>query len=427
MTAARDAALWAASGALALTGDAGGPPCLPLAPLALAVDDAIGRLRARVRDADALAGIDVRVLGERAAAAGATRQGRTNPGGHTRLLELADGWIALSLARGDDDLALLPALLASDEPAPADREGAFAWLAARLRERSVTPLVAQARTLGLACAAAAREIGVAAPRIDRLASPAAPDGRFRVLDCSALWAGPLAADLLRRAGAEVAKLESSARPDGARFGPAAFFDRMHAGKAMVAFDWREARARDRLRALVDAVDVVIEASRPRAFAQLGIDAEAWVAERPGRIWCSITGYGRRGEAGHWVAFGDDAAVAAGLAWRVAGAPRFVGDAIADPLTGVEAARCVLEARAQGGGALISLSLRDVVASAMRHPGGSGEAGARVATDGRSLRIGDQTVAIEAPVLLPFQGRARPLGADTVAIEREWVGRRSSAA
>ena len=44
--------------------------------------------------------------------------------------------------------------------------------------------------------------------------------------------------------------------------------------------------------LIEAAEVVIESSRPRALEQLGIDAHAWIDARPGRIWISITGYGR---------------------------------------------------------------------------------------------------------------------------------------
>ena len=72
----------------------------------------------------------------------------------------------------------------------------------------------------------------------------------------------------------------------------------------------------------------------------GIDADALCASRSGLIWMTITGYGATGQAADWIGFGDDCAVAAGLAEalrRAAGHPGFVGDAIADPLTGIHAA------------------------------------------------------------------------------------------
>ena len=51
-----------------------------------------------------------------------------------------------------------------------------------------------------------------------------------VLDCSALWAGPLCADLLARSGCRVIKIEHPQRPDGARNGPPAFFDLLNGHK-----------------------------------------------------------------------------------------------------------------------------------------------------------------------------------------------------
>ena len=82
-------------------------------------------------------------------------------------------------------------------------------------------------------------------------------------------------------------------------------------------------------------DVVLEASRPRALAQFGIDAEALTTGTPdGRgpqAWVSITGYGRTGDEANRVAFGDDAAAAGGLVSWTDGEPLFCADAVADPL------------------------------------------------------------------------------------------------
>ena len=128
------------------------------------------------------------------------------------------------------------------------------------------------------------------------------------------------------AGARVIKVESTRRPDGARTGPAAFFDLLNADKEMMSLDAGDPIDLRRLRRLLGAADLVLEASRPRVMEQWGVDPEALVAE--GTSWISITGHGRSGPESNRVAFGDDAAVAGGLV--VAGAPpRFVADAIAD--------------------------------------------------------------------------------------------------
>ena len=116
-----------------------------------------------------------------------------------------------------------------------------------------------------------------------------------MVDLSALWAGPLCASLLAAAGAEVVKVESTARPDAARLGspvllPAA--QRRRSGTS-----WWTSRPRPGREALADLVataDVVVESSRPRALEQLGIVAERELRPDPTgpAIWVSITGHGR---------------------------------------------------------------------------------------------------------------------------------------
>jgi hypothetical protein len=65
---------------------------------------------------------------------------------------------------------------------------------------------------------------------------------------------------------------------------------------------------------------------------------------------------------HRPAFGDDAAVAGGLVGGSADDPVFCGDAIADPLTGLEAAQAVNESLRRGGGELIEVSMSAVAAT-----------------------------------------------------------------
>ncbi|WRZ90036.1 CoA transferase [Streptomyces sp. NBC_01007] len=50
-----------------------------------------------------------------------------------------------------------------------------------------------------------------------------------MVDLSALWAGPLCAHLLGLTGARITKVESAARPDGARRGSAEFYRLLHQG------------------------------------------------------------------------------------------------------------------------------------------------------------------------------------------------------
>src|SRR5262245_41765089 len=353
---------WAESGAMALTGQADALPRVPCGALASCADG-VGRALAAL---GARAPVDpAGLLAERAAHLGLARRGRTSAGGTCRLLRAADGWAALNLAR-EADRRSLPAWLEVEARAQRDP---WELAESEVARRPLSWLVERARWLGLAFAAAAP----APPpeprwlRAEACGPRADPPSRAPlVLDFSALWAGPLCASLLADAGAHVIKIESARRLDSAREGSADFFDRLNARKRSAVLDFTDARDTQLLTALLAAADIAIESSRPRALAQLGIDAASFVAARAGRVWVSITGYGRDDEPPGRVAFGDDAAVAAGAAHAVADAdgPLFCADAIADPLAGMHAALAAWACWRAGGGALLDLSLCGVTAHAL---------------------------------------------------------------
>ena len=412
---------WARSGAMLLTGQQDALPRVPHGPLASCADGvgrALAALGARAPEDPAA------LLAERAALFGLTRRGRTAPGGSCRLLRAADGWAALNLARADDRRALPAWLEIEPVRTPIGSASLADWeLAAQeMRRRPLATLAQRARWLGLAFAPVVAPPRRAPPwlRIAARGPRGAPPRRPpRVLDFSALWAGPLCGQLLADAGAEVIKIESHHRLDGARAGAAAFYDLLNAGKHSAVLDFADARDAALLDALMASADVVIESARPRALAQLGIDAGSFVAARAGRVWVSITGYGRGDAAPGRVAFGDDAAVAAGTAHAVADAdgPLFCADAIADPLTGLHAALAAWATWHAGGGALLDLSLRDVTAHALAFaPVGDyevlgGADAARVVVDGATADV--------APPRARASGVAACApGADTEALRRE---------
>jgi crotonobetainyl-CoA:carnitine CoA-transferase CaiB-like acyl-CoA transferase len=241
-----------------------------------------------------------------------------------------------------------------------------------------------------------------------------------VVDLSSMWAGPLCARLLGLAGARVVKVESAGRPDGARAGDQRFFDWLHGGHRSVVVDFLSASGRAALAALVGRADVVIESSRPRALAALGLAPEA-IAHRDGQVWLSITGYGRAGAAADRVAFGDDAAVAGGLVgWEGDGEPVFCADAIADPLTGVAGALAVARSAAAGGGELIDLPMRAVAASFAAAPDVAHGAH-EMRPDGtvRCAWIRRDQAVLPPAAPPPGGGRAAAPGADTAAV-LDWL-------
>ncbi|MFK4100307.1 CoA transferase [Streptomyces sp. NPDC019531] len=310
------------------------------------VEPFLGPLTAAARDFTRLTGVPVdlpTVLFLRAELAGHSLPGGTSAGGSCRLLRTADSWAAVNLARPDDTAAVpaLVALLGSP-----DRELAEA------AERTTAAEVARnAQLLGIAAAELGSARGSRSPVVVHGLGQPRSLSRLRVVDFSALWAGPLCARLLGLTGADVVKVESTARPDGARFGSPDFYRWLHDGHESVVLDFFSS---DALAEVVAGADVVIEASRPRALRRLGVHAERFLADRPGRVWVGITGYGRDDDR---IAFGDDAAVAGGLTGTAPdGTPVFLGDALADPVTGVFAAHAVARSLARGGGELLCVSM-----------------------------------------------------------------------
>jgi len=422
---------WAASGAMGLAGEPNEPPRFAAAPLAIAALGA-GRALEALRDGRASPTDWPALLAERAALVGHTRQGSVSAGGAARLLKTCDGWIAVQLPRLDD-WQLVPAWLEIDLPAERfELDSGWRLIEGRLRTRNTKDVIDRGRLIGLAVAEATRTISSHVPAYQlRATSEAAPiERRLRVLDLTSLWAGPLATSLLADAGCNVLKVEAPGRPDGARSGPTEFFDLMNHGKQSVALDLHQATDRAHFERLLDAADVVVESARPRSLAQLGYDAKTWCSVRAGRLWTSITGYGREQE---WIAFGDDAAVAAGLAWPLApdatsaSTPSFCGDAIADPLTGLHAAALMLGFLRNGRGGLLELSLRDVVASTASIEGGSLVASLEGdEQQGWIVRSeGDRVVPVAPPRSRKLRGPAPRLTEPRESALTEWCEDRSS--
>lgn len=399
---------WAESGVMTLTGHRDGPPVLPPGRAA----SLARQLSTRIAAASGMGGQPVlldgaRLLSERAAFTGHRRAGRFSPGGACRLLPTADGWAAVSCARPDDPLlfgALVGRSLGGDPWA-----GISEWV---LRHPG-RELAAGAELLGLA-AGPVTFPGASTPFQPWSGLPSRPVKGLLVVDFSALWAGPLCAHILGLAGARVVKVETPQRPDGARRGNAGFYRLLHAGHASVVLDPGTAEGRRAMAALVEQADIVIEASRPRALARFGLDAAAAVAA--GCTWISITAHGRASDR---VGFGDDVAAGSGLvAVDSDGLPLFVGDALADPLTGLAAAALAMSGPAGGGGVLWDLSMSAVVAATLPASPPAGSATAARDSAGRwQLRAGSESYAIQGPRRRMPTGEAPASGADTGAVLR----------
>jgi len=326
-------------------------------------EDVLAGLAARVADLTGQLGrrVDVAAMGV------SDRQGhlqldpptRISSNRACRMVRAADGWIAVNLAR-EEDRELVPAWLHGEFG-----EDPWEQIERLAPSRTREALIAEATLLGLPAGAVGEVVRKAPDANLRLRGPARDrDGPPRVVDLSALWAGPMCGAILAAASCEVTKVESRSRPDPTRTATPEFHRRLNGAKAELALDLADPEGRARLRDIVLAADVVITGARPRAFGGLGFDPEEILDG--GAVWVSITGYGWG--KGQRVAFGDDAAAAGGLVDWTGGEPRFLGDALADPVTGLAAAVGALEALYSGGAMFVDAGLAPCAAGAAARMG-----------------------------------------------------------
>lgn len=297
-----------------------------------------------------LAGLDLEPheLLERDAPSGLDVPGVMSANRHCRLLRARDGWAALNLAR-PEDVELVPVLTGIES----DRWDALAVFAAGL---PASELCQRAAELHMPVSVLGESAG------QPLAGFATPRFAGRVIDLSALWAGPLCAGLLARAGADVVKISSIGRPDPTAQGSPLLDARINGQKQRLALDLRTEAGRSNLHAIISEADVLVTSARPAALARIGLEP----ARFPHLTWVAITAHGFTGPGASRVGFGDDCAIAGGLARWERGEPCFMGDALADPLTGLESARAVFA----GQRGLIDMAMSRVAASyaALQNPG-----------------------------------------------------------
>ncbi len=121
----------------------------------------------------------------------------------------------------------------------------------------------------------------------------------RVLDFTAVMAGPFTTRMLADLGADVVKVESlegdqvRARPP-IRDGASAYFGHLNAGKRSISLNLKAPEAVAAIKRIVMNFDVVVENFRPGVMARLGLDYATLAAINPRLIYCSISGYGQTG-------------------------------------------------------------------------------------------------------------------------------------
>jgi crotonobetainyl-CoA:carnitine CoA-transferase CaiB-like acyl-CoA transferase len=202
---------------------------------------------------------------------------------------------------------------------------------------------------------------------------------FRVLDFTAMLAGPHCARLMADLGAEVIKIEGlegdliRARPP-LRQGNSTYFGALNCGKKSVAIDLKTEAARNIVYELVRKSDVVVENFRPGVMARLGFDYPTLAKHNPKLVYCSISGYGQQGSGATRAAYAPIIHAASGydaanLAYQAEqDTPASTGIFTADILSGAYAFGAIQAALVHrertGQGQAIDVSLMDSMLNLM---------------------------------------------------------------
>ncbi len=192
-----------------------------------------------------------------------------------------------------------------------------------------------------------------------------PLAGIRILDFTHVLAGPFATRILADLGADVVKVNSTARagpnaPDGS------YYIMWNRNKRSVAMDMSHAESRDTCRRLAEAADVVIDNFSVGVLDRWGIGYDTVSTANPGVIYVQMSGMGAGGPWSGFVTYAPTIHALAGLT-HLTGVPGRqdigIGFSYNDHCAGLHGAFAVLaalEARRQTGrGQRIDLSQFEV--------------------------------------------------------------------
>ena len=174
----------------------------------------------------------------------------------------------------------------------------------------------------------------------------------KVLDFTAVMAGPYCTLMLADMGAEVIKIESFPEGDGSRRfdpqvnGESYCFAVLNRDKKSVALDMKDARGKDIFMKLARDADILIENYRPGVARKLGVDYDTIKGINPDVIYASISGFGQTGPLSKKGGFDIIAQGMSGIMTMTGdagGRPAKVGIAINDIAAGTTALYAILGA------------------------------------------------------------------------------------
>lgn len=208
-----------------------------------------------------------------------------------------------------------------------------------------------------------------------------PLAGLRVVELGHYIAGPFASRMLADLGAEVIKVEPPEgdphRGWGARLNGHALWFSIHGrNKLSVTADLKSEEGRNRVLALCDRADALVENFRPGYLERIGLGPDVLRARNPRLVIARVSGYGQDGPYRDKPAFGAIGEAMGGLRHLTADPgqtdlpPPRCGVSISDDLAGLYAALAVVSAcwgrdrRQDGCGTTIDLDLVTSVFSLM---------------------------------------------------------------
>ena len=258
---------------------------------------------------------------------------------------------------------------------------------------------------------------------------------IRVLDLTNVLAGPFACHQLAHMGADVIKVEARLGGDLARqlgadtelnkANMGVSFLAQNPGKRSITLNLKKPEAKDVFRRLVRTADVVVENFRPGVMERLGLGHAELFQERPGLVYCAISGFGQDGPLRDLPAYDQIIQGMSGI-MSVTGAPENapyrVGYPVADTIGGITAAFAIASALARRDrreGVFIDVSMLEAVMATMgwavsnhliagREPQPMGNDNATASPSG-TFRTGDGLLNIAANKQEQFEATCAVLG------------------
>ncbi len=203
-----------------------------------------------------------------------------------------------------------------------------------------------------------------------------PLSGYRVLDCTAWWAGPAATHVLASLGADVVKVESVTRPDLMRLAGVkapseprwwewgGLFHPVNASKRGVTLDLTRPAGVEVFERLVRDADVVVENYTPRVMEQFGLGWDRLKEVNPRLLMVRMPAFGLDGPWRDRTGFAQTMECMSGMAW-VTGfpdGPPVLPRGPCDPLAGLHAVVALFVALAarerDGRGRLVEVTMVD---------------------------------------------------------------------